>query len=712
MPEPVTLAALGVAIGKLLLRWGDLNDTADALEDAKAGFGALRALTGSKAKDPIGTAITEILEQRLAGVRDQSRREDLQIAVENVAAVFTNLTDDDIRAAAQDPDGFPSYLTRSSGQAMLGDIEEARARGPGRILLSHTEQDLTPFTAQLITAAAGVFAELAPRSTRFTAGALVRLLNQVDAALAGVTDLQQQITTARDTLLAAQQGVAEQVDALHPKVDQILQATRPPESPVEASRRATCQRHVVGQPITKWEAAAVGVHASITVHDETTLTPYLARGHDQRLRQVLEQGAASDRATLVLVVGTSCAGKTRSLYEAVRMVLPDWQITAPQNDSALVQTLTAGVPARTVVWLDELQDRLPATDDGITAAKVITDLLDADVGPIVVAGTLWPTNLNAMRARPDPAAAANGASAIPALLARAATVTVPDTFTHTDLENTDVDDPRLQLAINTATHTQHPDGRKITQVLAGGTQIIHRLYPPDATHPPDEFSPAAKALLHAAGDLRRVGMPNPLPRWALDGAAPGYLTPHDHRPIDQWLPAALQEVTDAARQDDPLIGNHRHDHHLQGVPALTPHWTTGPDGQRVEAYHLHDYLLQDHFTRNSNSSIPQILWATIAAKASTLRGDQVRRVAEAAIRNEQSTPLPSISFASSPTRPTRSGRTHFLDMSYYIEVGRRTWTSWTETWRSESSTAPVSWLRSSVGAAIRIPWTAFSLLAI
>ena len=47
MPEPVTLAALGVAIGKLLLRWADLNDTADALEDARPGFRALRSLAAS-----------------------------------------------------------------------------------------------------------------------------------------------------------------------------------------------------------------------------------------------------------------------------------------------------------------------------------------------------------------------------------------------------------------------------------------------------------------------------------------------------------------------------------------------------------------------------------------------------------------------------------------------------------------------------------------
>lgn len=47
MSEPMTMA-LGVAIGKLLLRWADLNDTADALADARAGFSALRVVGPSR----------------------------------------------------------------------------------------------------------------------------------------------------------------------------------------------------------------------------------------------------------------------------------------------------------------------------------------------------------------------------------------------------------------------------------------------------------------------------------------------------------------------------------------------------------------------------------------------------------------------------------------------------------------------------------------
>lgn len=72
----------------------------------------------------------------------------ITIAVANVADLFAGLSDGDIRAAAQHPDGLFSYL----------------AHGPGRNLLDHTEEALTPFAAQLMTAGADVFAKLAPRS--------------------------------------------------------------------------------------------------------------------------------------------------------------------------------------------------------------------------------------------------------------------------------------------------------------------------------------------------------------------------------------------------------------------------------------------------------------------------------------------------------------------------------------------------------------------
>ena len=45
-------------------------------------------------------------------------------------------------------------------------------------------------------AGAGVFAELAPQSGRFTAGALVRLLDQVDTVTADVTGMHEVLLAA------------------------------------------------------------------------------------------------------------------------------------------------------------------------------------------------------------------------------------------------------------------------------------------------------------------------------------------------------------------------------------------------------------------------------------------------------------------------------------------------------------------------------------
>ncbi len=390
-----------------------------------------------------------------------------------------------------------------------------------------------------------------------------------------------------------------------------------PRAAVQASIDTTTAGAVLGRPIDQWDPADLGVHDSITVQDETTLTPYIPRAHDTDLwghLKDLEAPGAGSR--LVLVVGTSCTGKTRTLFEAVREILHDWQLVAPGSDSDLARILLDGIPAHTVVWLDELQDQFTKTSHGVTAANAIRLLLESDsVGPILFAGTIWPTNYDALLARPSPEESSAGAGAISKLLKNAVQVEVPERFTDADLATAqNSEDARLRKAFATATETSHPEqGRKITQVLAGGTQLVNRLHPPPGNAPPDKFSPAARAVLKAAGDLRRVGIPNPIPRWALEGAAPAYLDPPTTRPPHTWLPAALTETTHDADADDATTGNQTLDIHARGVPALTPHGTTGPAGQDLEAYDLHDYLYQDHLNRHRFTPTRQQLWDTLTS---------------------------------------------------------------------------------------------------
>ena len=403
---------------------------------------------------------------------------------------------------------------------------------------------------------------------------------------------------------------------------------------VQASIEATSRGDVVGPSIDGWDPKALGVHASITVNDETTLTPYLPRPHDQQLRESLAALRSPDAsARLILVVGSSCTGKTRTFYEAIRDVLPDWQLTAARTDTDLASLITGGVPARTVVWLDQLQDRLTNGPDGVTAAKAIHSLLDtAEVGPILFAGTIWPANQQTMLQRPTPGEARTGAGAITDLIRTATVCDVPDSFTDDDLAAVhDGEDPRLQLAAATAAKFGHPEqGRKITQLLAGGSQLVHRLHPPSGIEPPDKFNAGARAILLAAGDLRRIGMPNPIPRWALDGAAPGYLDPPTTRPAGTWLKAALREATQDADADDPITGIRTLEIHTKGVPALTPNWTTRPDGKEIEAYDLHDFLYQDHLTRHLATPTAHELWETMVTGSDALTEDTAFHVWQSA----------------------------------------------------------------------------------
>ena len=64
--------------------------------------------------------------------------------------------------------------------------------------------------------------------------------------------------------------------------------------------------------------------------------------------------AAAERGGFVLLTGGSSVGKTRCAAEAVKELLPDWWLVHPA-DPGEVAALAAAPPARTVVWLDELQ---------------------------------------------------------------------------------------------------------------------------------------------------------------------------------------------------------------------------------------------------------------------------------------------------------------------------------------------------------------------
>ena len=102
------------------------------------------------------------------------------------------------------------------------------------------------------------------------------------------------------------------------------------------------------------DLAAFGVKPA-DLPGESTYLNYVPRDYDQQLRAKLEQARAEGR--MLLVVGSSAAGKSRSTAEAARKLLGDYRLVRPRDEDALAHVLDLPLAelGPTVVWLDDAQ---------------------------------------------------------------------------------------------------------------------------------------------------------------------------------------------------------------------------------------------------------------------------------------------------------------------------------------------------------------------
>jgi hypothetical protein len=136
------------------------------------------------------------------------------------------------------------------------------------------------------------------------------------------------------------------------------------------------------------------------------LPAFVDRDKGPEIRDWMRQ--ARDTGGFLLLVGDSCVGKTRLLYEAAREVLGDFEVLVPDLGGGDlingVADATFRLP-RLIVWLDELQRFLdgPYLISGSTPITTTTvrHLLDAAT-PVIIVGTLWPEHAARLRAtEPD-----------------------------------------------------------------------------------------------------------------------------------------------------------------------------------------------------------------------------------------------------------------------------------------------------------------------
>jgi hypothetical protein len=324
------------------------------------------------------------------------------------------------------------------------------------------------------------------------------------------------------------------------------------------------------------------------------LTAYVPRGHDEALGAVA-RAAAEGSSGIAVLVGGSSTGKTRACWEALGPLREAggwrlWHPIAPDRPEAVLRELPRVGP-RTVVWLNEAQFYLapPGSRLGERVAAGLRELLrDPARAPVLVLATVWPRFWDVLTARP-----AGGGDRHPQAreLLAGHDLPVPQAFTAGQAGRLrQAGDPRLDLAARLA-----PDG-EVTQFLAGAPELLARYR---------NAPPAARAMIAAAMDARRLGAGPALPQAFLEAAAPGYLTGSERDALDDdWAEQALAYAAVPCKGAGGPLARIR----LPAGSAVPP-GTAAP-------WRLADYLDQHGRVYRAALIPPAGFWASAAAHAS------------------------------------------------------------------------------------------------
>ncbi|MGW5497751.1 hypothetical protein, partial [Streptomyces olivaceoviridis] len=332
------------------------------------------------------------------------------------------------------------------------------------------------------------------------------------------------------------QTVTALAGALRLPVGELLELQR------VAASGGDSERPGPGRPVGLWDPHALEVHPAGTAQDgsglsvQQVLPGYVPREHDRILAEAVRE-AGQGQSRMLVLVGSSSTGKTRACWEAVQP-LGDlgwrlWHPFDPTRAEAALEELHRVGP-RTVVWLNEAHHYLGDLTAGERIAAAIHHLLTSPQrGPVLVLGTLWPEYVKQYTALP-PVGQADPHSRVRELLA-GRTVRVPDSFDARALAAaTALAEGGDRLLADALTRAR-VDGR-LTQDLAGGPALLERYR---------SGSPAARALLEAAMDARRLGAGLHLPQAFLTDAAPDYLHDSDWNQLtDDWAEKAYAELAE------------------------------------------------------------------------------------------------------------------------------------------------------------------------
>lgn len=348
-----------------------------------------------------------------------------------------------------------------------------------------------------------------------------------------------------------------------------------------------------------------GEQHAVPVSVSAALPMYIPRRHDAQLGKIVE-ACANGESQMAFLVGGSSTGKTRACWEAVQLLASHgwrlWHPFDPTRADAALEGLSRIGP-RTVLWLNEAQHYLAAPQIGERIAAGLRTLFsNADRGPVLVLGTLWPEYWDELTARPSGKQGTAHAQVRELLTGRE--IRVPDSFDSDELKLLQASarwDERLAVA-----HARAAGGR-VAQFLAGAPELLRRY----------QHAPVVpKAVLSAAMDARRLGCGIHLPLNFLEHAAAGYLTDEEFDAAgDDWLEQAL------AYSARPVHGNITPLRRVRTRPGYKT-----PDNGPV--YRLADYLEQHGQQERREACPPDSFWLAVYDHITT--ESDIRATAQAA----------------------------------------------------------------------------------
>lgn len=297
------------------------------------------------------------------------------------------------------------------------------------------------------------------------------------------------------------------------------------------------------------------------------LPPYIPRDIDGKLDRAISRGG------LVLLKGSSTAGKSRAAFEAMRRMPSDMFLLVPRSPGSLQVLVDNGVQLRNaVVWLNDLENYL---EPGGLDVQLLQSLTGAGTFGVAVLATMREIEYRKRRFEHEGASVEERE-----LLEQAELVSLGRLWTESERERAAgfAWDPRIQSALG------HSEEYGLAEYLSNGPELWELW---NATRETDPDHVGA-AIVAAALDCRRAGLVRPVPEGLLQDLYGGYLS--RTRDFQQSASAFQEGLSWATRQ-------------IRDINALLVPETGG--------YQSFDYML-DQLQANPDSwPVPDAVWKAV-----------------------------------------------------------------------------------------------------